>query len=139
MQYKKICRVCGKPFITNNSRYAMCSKECSHNYQLEYARKRNSDPQYREWINKYRRLKSRIAQKTVICGICGQPVPAECNSHDHICRKQYHEECVLKEAYEALDENAKSYDKRIQRAHNTYGYNINELREMKLYELMDTE
>lgn len=139
MKYEKICRVCGKPFITNNSRYAMCSKECSHNYQLEYVRKRNADPQYREWINKCSRARTRRNPKIVICGICGQPVPHKYNSNDNICYKRYHEECVLKEAYEALDENAKSYDKRIQRAHNTYGYNINELREMKLYELMDTE
>ena len=138
MKYEKICRVCGKPFITNNSRYAMCSKECSHSYRLEYARKQNADPQHREWINKYRRAKTRSNPKIVICGICGKPVPHKYSSNGNICYKRYHEECVLKEAYEALDENAKSYDKRIQRAHNTYGYNVNELREMKLYECIDT-
>lgn len=138
MKYEKICRVCGKSFITNNSRYAMCSKECSHNYQLEYARKHNADPQYRACANKRRRARTRSNPKIVICGICGQPVPPKYNGSDHVCYKRYHEECVLKEAYEALDENAKSYDKRIQRAHNTYGYNVNELREMKLYECTDT-
>ena len=48
--------------------------------------------------------------------------------------KHYHEECVIKEALQAISEGGKSTkgtgDKRIHRAHNVLGMNVGELKEL---------
>ena len=80
-------------------------------------------------IESYRRR-----AKIIPCKICGEPVPAS-DSGGRMSRKHYHEECVVREALQAISEGGKSTkgtgDKRIFRAHNVLGMGVRELKELQ--------
>ena len=131
---KKQCIVCGKEFEVVNSRYCLCSDECRKKRTYELNKKYMSDPALHERhrlqsIESYRRR-----AKIIPCKICGEPVPAS-DSGGRMSRKHYHEECVIKEALQAISEGGKSTkgtgDKRIFRAHNVLGMGVRELKELQ--------
>ena len=126
--------VCGKEFEVVNSRYCLCSDECKKKRRAELNRKYMSDPVLHERhrlqsIESYRRR-----AKIIPCKICGEPVPAS-DSGGRMSRKHYHEECVVREALQAISEGGKSTkgtgDKRIFRAHNVLGMGVKELKELQ--------
>ena len=130
---KKRCVVCGKEIEVANSRHCLCSDECRKKRVAELKKKYMSDPVKREQhrlqsIESYRRR-----AKIIKCKICGEPVPPN-DSGGRLSRKHYHEECVIKEALQAISEGGKSTkktgDKRITRAHNVLGMNVGELKEL---------
>lgn len=131
---KKQCIVCGKEIEVVNSRYCLCSDECRKKRAYELNKKYMSDPVLHERhrlqsIESYRRR-----AKIIPCKICGEPVPAS-YSGGRMSRKHYHEECVVKEALQAIAEGGKSTkgtgDKRIFRAHNVLGMGVRELKELQ--------
>ena len=130
---KKQCIVCGKEFYARQSNYTLCSDECKKKRVAELNKKYMSDPVLHERhrlqsIESYRRR-----AKIIKCKICGEPVPPN-DSGGRLSRKHYHEECVIKEALQAISEGGKSTkktgDKRITRAHNVLGMNVGELKEL---------
>ena len=93
-----------------------------------------SDPVIHE-RHRLQSMKSyRRRAKIIPCKICGEPVPAS-DSGGRMSRKHYHEECVIKEALQAISEGGKSTkgtgDKRIFRAHNVLGMGVRELKELQ--------
>ena len=131
---KKQCIVCGKEIEVANSRYCLCSDECRKKRAYELNKKYMSDPV----IHERHRLQSiesyRRRAKIIPCKICGEPVPPS-DSGGRLSRKHYHEECVIKEALQAIAEGGKSTkgtgDKRIFRAHNVLGMGVRELKELQ--------
>ena len=130
----KKCIVCGKEFEVVNSRYCLCSDECRKKRAYELNKKYMSDPV----IHERHRLQSmesyRRRAKIIQCKICGKPVPPS-DISGRMSRKHYHEECVIKEALQAISEGGKSTkgtgDKRIFRAHNVLGMGVRELKELQ--------
>lgn len=118
---KKQCIICGKEFEVVNSHYCLCSDECRKARAKIQNAKHNAD-------QKYTKKKQTVEPKIVLCKICGKPV--EPYFFDgRMCRKYYHESCVLSEALYAVSEGHSYEDKRIKRAHNLLGYTLKELRE----------
>ena len=115
---KKNCVVCGKEIEVVSSFYCLCSDECRKERAKTY--KRDSE------ISKKRKLKYWNNPKIVPCKICGEPVPPVF-VENRMCRKFYHEKCVLSEAVQAVREGCGWKDKRIMRADNLYGYTMSEL------------
>lgn len=131
---KKRCVVCGKEIEVANSRHCLCSDECRKKRVAELKKKYMSDPVKRELRRIYNRNRYRKnALKIIPCKICGEPVPPS-DSGGRLSRKHYHEECVIKEALQAISEGGKSTrsngDKRIFRAHNVLGMSVGELKEL---------
>ena len=104
---KKKCIICGKVFEAKQSNFILCSDECR--------RKRYN----------YKQSQRNITY----CGICGKPVESEMGA-TRMVRKDYHEECVIKEALKAISEGAGCKDKRIKRAYNTFAYGVKELKKL---------
>ena len=130
---KKQCIVCGKEIEVVNSRYCLCSEECKKKRRAELHKKYMSDPDLYERHRIQTRERFRKNAKIIPCKICGEPVAAtECGGR--LSRKHYHEECVIKEALQAISEGGKSTkstgDKRIFRAHNVLGMSVGELKEL---------
>ena len=131
---KKQCIVCGKEIEVANSRYCLCSDECRKKRAYELNKKYMSDPV----IHERHRLQSiesyRRRAKIIPCKICGEPVPPS-DSGGRLSRKHYHEECVIKEALQAIAEGGTSSkftgDSRIFRAHNVLGMGVRELKELQ--------
>lgn len=130
---KKQCIVCGKEFYARQSNYTLCSDECRKKRVYELNKKYMSDPVLHERhrlqsIESYRRR-----AKIIPCKICGKPVPPS-DSGGRLSRKHYHEECVVREALQAISEGGKSTkgtgDKRLFRAHNVLGMGVRELKEL---------
>ena len=117
----KKCKICGKEFETQNTRYCTCSLNCSiKNAQaLSNTWKKNN-------VDKVREHRKPVI---VSCRICGKEVPATYsagrNSH-----KYYHEKCVVKDALQAVAEGKGVEDSRVKRAWNTYCYSLKELKEL---------
>ena len=134
MMIKKQCIVCGKEIEVVNSRYCLCSDECRKKRAYELNKKYMSDPV----IHERHRLQSiesyRRRAKIIPCKICGKPVPPS-DSGGRLSRKHYHEECVIKEALQAIAEGGTSSkftgDSRIFRAHNVLGMGVKELKELQ--------
>ena len=131
---KKQCIVCGKEIEVVNSRYCLCSDECRKKRTYELNKKYMSDPVIHE-RHRLQSVKSyRRRAKIIPCKICGEPVPAS-DSGGRMSRKHYHEECVVREALQAISEGGKSTkgtgDKRIFRAHNVLGMGVRELKELQ--------
>ena len=125
--FKKNCVVCGKEIEVVNSYYCLCSDECRKARARDYRR----SYEYFEMHKKYMREKYKQNPKVIPCKICGENVPPTFHEN-RMCRKFYHEKCVLSEAFKAIQEGRKSNDKRIRRAWNLYGYTMSELiEEMK--------
>ena len=130
---KNKCIVCGKEFYARQSNYTLCSGECKKKRVAELNKKYMSDPV----IHERHRLQSiesyRRRAKIIKCKICGEPVPPS-DSGGRMSRKHYHEECVVREALQAISEGGKSTkgtgDKRIFRAHNVLGMGVGELKEL---------
>lgn len=124
----KNCRICGKEFETNNPCYCTCSSACSLKNAKALTKKwrqNNADK-----MRKYNAKRTRKYKKPIIlCGICGEEVPQICSERGY-SRKRYHEECVLKEALQAISEGRGPKDKAVMRAWNTYAYTAKELKEM---------
>lgn len=118
---KKQCIICGKEFEVANSCYCLCSDECRKARAKIQNAKHNAD-------QKYTKKKQTVEPKIVLCKICSKPVEPYFFD-DRMCRKYYHESCVLSEALQAVSEGAGFDDKRIRRANNLYGYTVKELRE----------
>ena len=130
---KKQCIVCGKEFYARQSNYTLCSGECKKKRVAELNKKYMSDPVLHERHRLQSRDSYRKRAKISQCKICGEPVAAtECGGR--LSRKHYHEECVIKEALQAISEGGKTTkgtgDKRIFRAHNVLGMNVSELKEL---------
>ena len=131
---KKQCIVCGKEFYARQSNYTLCSDERRKKRAYELNKKYMSDPV----IHERHRLQSiesyRRRAKIIPCKICGEPVPAS-DSGGRMSRKHYHEDCVVREALQAISEGGKSTkgtgDKRIFRAHNVLGMGVKELKELQ--------
>lgn len=119
---KKKCAVCGKEIEVANPRYCLCSEECKRVRAREYQRSYKSI----EMHKKYMREKYWKNPKIIPCKICGKPVPPTFREN-RMCRKFYHEQCVLSEAVQAVREGCGWEDKRIMRADNLYGYTMSEL------------
>ena len=128
MAYKKKCAVCGKEFEVVNSRYSLCSDECRKKKKRENSKQYNID--YREKLRDQVREYQRRNAKVIMCKICGKPVDAELGGNNRVIRKHYHEECVIKEAIQAISNGAKCDDSQIKRANNCYGYTVKELKEL---------
>ena len=131
---KKQCIVCGKEIEVANSRYCLCSDECRKKRTYELNKKYMSDPVIHE-RHRLQSMKSyRRRAKIIPCKICGNPVPPS-SSGGRLSHKYYHEECVVKEALQAIAEGGKSTkgtgDKRIFRAHNVLGMGVRELKELQ--------
>lgn len=131
---KKRCIVCGKEIEVANSRHCLCSDECRKKRRVELEMKYSSDPVKRERRRIYNRNRYRKnALKIIPCKICGEPVPPS-DISGRLSRKHYHEECVIKEALQAISEGGKTTkgtgDKRIHRAHNVLGMSVGELKEL---------
>ena len=131
---KKQCIVCGKEIEVVNSRYCLCSDECRKKRAYELNKKYMSDPVLHERhrlqsIESYRRR-----AKIIPCKICGKPVPPS-DTGGRLSHKHYHEECVIKEALQAIAEGGTSSkftgDSRIFRAHNVLGMGVKELKELQ--------
>ena len=129
----KKCIVCGKEIEVANPRYCLCSDECKKKRHAELNRKYMSDPVLHERKLKQDRVRRRNNAKIIPCKICGEPVNPIDNG-GRLSRKYYHEECVVREALQAISEGGKSTkgtgDSRIFRAHNVFGYSVGELKEM---------
>lgn len=130
----KKCIVCGKEIEVVNSRYCLCSDECRKKRRVELEMKYSSDPVIVERRRIQSRERSRKNAKIILCKICGKPVPPS-SSGGRLSHKYYHEECVVKEALQAIAEGGKSTkgtgDKRIFRAHNVLGMGVKELKELQ--------
>ena len=131
---KKQCIVCGKEIEVVNSRYCLCSDECRKKRAYELNKKYMSDPVIHE-RHRLQSMKSyRRRAKIIPCKICGEPVPAS-DSGGRMSRKHYHEECVIKEALQAIAEGGTSSkftgDSRIFRAHNVLGMGVKELKDLQ--------
>ena len=131
---KKQCIVCGKEIEVANPRYCLCSDECRKKRTYELNKKYMSDPVLHERhrlqsIESYRRR-----AKIIPCKICGEPVPPS-DISGRMSHKHYHEECVIKEALQAIAEGGTSSkftgDSRIFRAHNVLGMGVKELKELQ--------
>lgn len=131
---KKQCIVCGKEFEVINSRYCLCSDECRKKRTYELNKKYMSDPVLHERKLNQDRVRRRINAKIITCKICGEPVPPS-DTGGRLSRKHYHEECVIKEALQAIAEGGTSSkftgDSRIFRAYNVFGYSVGELKELQ--------
>ena len=131
---KKQCIVCGKEIEVVNSRYCLCSDECRKKRRAELEMKYSSDPVIVERRRIQSRERSRKNAKIILCKICGKPVPPS-DTGGRLSHKYYHEECVVKEALQAIAEGGKSTkgtgDKRIFRAHNVLGMGVKELKELQ--------
>ena len=101
------CKVCGREFETRQSNYTLCSEEC---------RKANRKSLQRHWwaedIKEKRRITDRNRRwrnaKSVPCKICGENVSPRFEN-DRMCRKHYHEECIIREAIKAY-KNGEKFD-----------------------------
>lgn len=131
---KKQCIVCGKEIEVVNSRYCLCSDECRKKRTYELNKKYMSDPVLHERKLNQDRVRRRINAKIITCKICGEPVPPS-DTGGRLSRKHYHEECVIKEALQAIGEGGTSSkftgDSRIFRAHNVLGMGVRELKELQ--------
>ena len=131
---KKQCIVCGKEFEVVNSRYCLCSDECRKKRRAELEMKYSSDPVIVERRRIQSRERSRKNAKIILCKICGKPVPPS-DTGGRLSHKYYHEECVVKEALQAIAEGGTSSkftgDSRIFRAYNVFGYSVGELKELQ--------
>ena len=135
---KNKCIICGKEFYARQSNYTLCSDECRKKRVAELNNKYMSDPAIHERKLKQGRERRRKNAKIILCKICGEPVmPVDIGGR--LSRKHYHEECVIKEALQAIAEGGKSTrnkstgnngDSRILRAHNVFGYSVGELKEL---------
>ena len=130
----KKCIVCGKEFEVVNSRYCLCSDECRKKRRAELEMKYLSDPVIVERRRIQSRERSRKNAKIILCKICGKPVPPS-DTGGRLSHKYYHEECVVKEALQAIAEGGTSSkftgDSRIFRAYNVFGYSVSELKELQ--------
>lgn len=121
--YKKQCVVCGREFNSVNSAYKICSDECRKIRNAEYCKK-YSVIRGKTYQSKYRQKHAKI----VLCKICGEPV-AGVKGAVNIGRPRYHEECVIKDAIQAILDGEKGHESiRIRRAWNTFGYGVKELK-----------
>ena len=117
----KNCRICGAEFETNNPRFCTWSPACSI---------KNAKALNKKWVkDNPDRVREYRKPAIVLCRICGEEVAATYSAGRN-SRKYCHEECVVKEALQAVSEGKGVEDSRIRRARNTYGYSIKELREM---------
>lgn len=109
------CVECGKEFEVSSRHYKICSDECQ---KARNARRRRE--KYCEIYRAERRSQYMKNIPVVLCKLCGEPVPPEFIG-ERICRKHYHDECIVNQAVDALIECANYNDARLQRARN-YGY-----------------
>ena len=124
----KNCRICGKEFEAQNSRYCTCSPACSiKNRNIMVQKYYYAHPEYNQRDRDRHREKRR--KRFVPCLICGKNVQSVYNG-ERYTRKRYHEECVLKEALQAVSEGKGRKDKTVVRAWNTYAYTVKDLKEM---------
>ena len=96
--------------------------------------KYSSDPVIVERRRIQSRERNRKNAKIILCKICGKPVPPS-DTGGRLSHKYYHEECVVKEALQAIAEGGTSSkftgDSRIFRAYNVFGYSVGELKELQ--------
>ena len=118
--YKKQCAVCGKEFEAINSRYILCSDEC---------RKKRIDEYNKVYYSDYDGRKRKRAEKIVICKLCGMAVEGVMRG-ERMGRQHYHEECVVKDALQAISEGEHSRSSRIRRASNLFAYSVGELKDL---------
>lgn len=119
---KKNCIICGKEIEVVSSYYCLCSDECRKARAREYKRRYESIEMHR----KYMKEKYKKNPKVIPCKICGENVPPTFRDN-RMCRRFYHEKCVLSEAMQAIREGCKHNDKRIRRAWNLCGYTMSEI------------
>lgn len=112
----KNCIICGKQIEVNNSRYCCCSKECRKIRNAAHRKERAQRPEIREAARKAYHEKARRNPRIVPCRICGEPVAPTFIS-GRMCRKFYHEDCIIDEGIKAIQEGAPWDDKRIARAY----------------------
>jgi predicted nucleic acid-binding Zn ribbon protein len=132
MKLTKICIVCGKEFETRQSNYTICSDECRtirrknyHNIvSLKYYH------QNKERINRRGQSLRLKNSKPILCKICGKNVEPYF-SGDRICRKRYHEECIIEESIKAMNKGEKfNKTSKILRVANNQGITKSELLEI---------
>lgn len=89
----KICNLCGKTFETQCKNNKYCSDACRNEMKKVY-RKRD--------LNK--RIEKRHENpKIVNCKFCNKPVePHFTEKGNRMCRKHYHDECVIDECIKAI-------------------------------------
>jgi hypothetical protein len=117
----KNCKICGVEFETNNPHSCTCSPTCSIKNAKALNKKWRKDNPDR--VREYKK------PKIVLCRICGGEVPPTYSAGRN-SRKHHHEECIVKEALQAVSEGKGVEDSRIRRAWNTYCYSLKELKEM---------
>lgn len=134
----KNCIICGKPFEAKQQNYKLCSDACRQAREIEWRKEHKrdykTDERRRQSMEYYRKR-----AKTVLCKICGKPVPPV-NYGGRIHRKHMHEECVVNEAIQLVKDGTPSTDVRLLRAYNraySMGYTVRELKEILREEYYD--
>lgn len=115
----KKCDLCGKLFEANWSTYRYCSDEC---------RKKADKISQRKAYEKAK-IKARKNPKTVLCRFCHNPV-VPYFAGDRMCRKHYHEECLIEKGIEAIKRGEKIKNSEILRIVSNKGISKAELLEI---------
>lgn len=129
----KNCIICGKPFDAKQQNYKLCSDACRHAREIEWQKEHKS--KYTDEYRQQRREYHRKRAKTVLCKICGKPVPPVIYG-DRVLRKHMHEACVVDEAVRLAKDGVPFTDARFKRAKNM-GYTVRELKEILREEYYD--
>ena len=88
----KRCAVCGKEFWADAPNRCACSEECkrvwqNRQHQTRRRLRRNQTGDYKDnWLS----LEKVYREADGVCGICGLPVPLECDSNDDWARTRDH-------------------------------------------------
>ncbi len=122
------CKICGKLFEARNSRHITCSSECRRVNGIMLNKIYRQDPVIRQKENLRQKEWHRKHAKIIPCKFCGEPVEAEFNGFVMI-RKTYHEDCMLKKAYEAIRNGEKTYGGVLKFASNK-GFSKSEILEI---------
>ena len=102
------CKICGKLFDARQKNHTICSPECRKINRTISNKTYRQDPVIRHKENLRQKEWHRKHAKIIPCRFCGEPVEAEFNGFLMI-RKTYHEDCMLKKAYEAIRNGEKTY------------------------------
>jgi hypothetical protein len=89
----KTCEICGKEFEAHHGRCKYCSDDCRAEMSEIYRKKELKKSLVKRHKN----------PKVVNCKFCGEPVaPHFTEKGNRMCRKHYHDECVINECIKVI-------------------------------------
>lgn len=117
-----VCKICGAEFDAAQRNHTICSDACRKINQKQYAQE-YACANYEQ--KRRRERKHYYKNHNVKCRLCGKPTPAERSGY----RKRYHEECIVKDAIDAILNGQKLHANQLNRLY-ARGYTVTEIREM---------